>query len=239
MTTHARSPESTPEPTPADVLREEQRATLAEAPRRPGFLARALFATMDLVYGKTMTLEHFLVLELVALVPYQAWESVGYVAITHTASAPRFARRVFEYVREARESQDNEQWHLLILEELIVRRGDGWPRHLRWLLAGLVPQLLALFYYHVSWLLYVVAPALSYGLNADFEDHAEHVYMAYVAAHPELDAELWKSDFVRDYGAYATVGDVLRRIALDERDHKLASLARLPGARFTREELPA
>ena len=57
-------------------------------------------------------------LELVARVPYQAWENVAYVAMTHTARKPGFARRVFDTVRLARWEQDNEQWHLLILEEL-------------------------------------------------------------------------------------------------------------------------
>jgi ubiquinol oxidase len=63
------------------------------------------------------------VLELVARVPYQAWENVAYVAVTHTASEPGFARRVFDRVRINRWEQDNEQWHLLILEELLARTG--------------------------------------------------------------------------------------------------------------------
>ena len=40
-------------------------------------------------------------LELVARVPYQAWENVAYVAVTHTAREPGFARRVFDRVRSA------------------------------------------------------------------------------------------------------------------------------------------
>jgi ubiquinol oxidase len=91
----------------------------AEAPRRRYSLsARALFAVMDALYRKARTLPKFRVLELVARVPYQAWENVAYVAVTHTARQPGFARRVFDTVRLARWEQDNEQWHLLILEEL-------------------------------------------------------------------------------------------------------------------------
>lgn len=216
-------------PTSALELRRVQRETLARTPRVPGLLAQALFSVMDVVYGKALTLERFVVLELVARVPYQAWENVGYVAISHTYARPGFARRVFDYVREARAQQDNEQWHLLILEELVARRGGGRS----WLLLRVVPQLLALFYYHVSWLLYVIAPRLSYALNADFEEHAERVYMRYVADHPELDGEPWESRFASDYGEYASVGDVLRRIALDERAHRDESLARIEEARFS------
>ncbi len=40
---------------------------------------------MELLYGKGRNLEKFRVLELVARVPYQAWENVAYVAVTHTA----------------------------------------------------------------------------------------------------------------------------------------------------------
>ncbi len=38
------------------------------------------------------------VIELVAQVPYQAWEQAGYVAVTHTYHDPPFACRVFDRV---------------------------------------------------------------------------------------------------------------------------------------------
>ncbi|MET0592250.1 MAG: alternative oxidase [Polyangiaceae bacterium] len=215
-------------PTPSALLRVAERRTLDAAKRPHGRLAGTLFRTLDLVYGRASTLSKFVVLELVARVPYQAWENVGYVAISHTSTSPHFARRIFDYVRESRAQQDNEQWHLLILQELV-----GQPQGVRgWFLFRAIPQLLAFFYYHVSWLLYVLLPRWSYELNADFEDHAERAYMGYVHAHPEVDEWPWQSAFVTDYGAYATVGDVLRRIALDERVHRDESLARIAEARF-------
>ena len=218
-------------PTPRAVLRAAERETLATAPRSYGLLARILFATLDLVYGRASSLERFVVLELVARVPYQAWENVGYVAISHIHRRPAFARRIFDYVRESRAQQDNEQWHLLILEELVARRAAN-GRSRPWFRFRVVPQLLALVYYHVSWILYVLQPRWSYALNADFEDHAEHVYMRYAAEHPELDVEPWDSALAADFGSYASVGDVLRRIALDERVHRDESLARIETARF-------
>ena len=99
--------------------------------RRTSLSARALFAFMDLAYGKPRTLEKFRVLELVARVPYQAWENVAYVAVTHTARQPGFARRVFDRVRVSRWEQDNEQWHLLILEEMLTAGHDGAGRRAR------------------------------------------------------------------------------------------------------------
>ena len=210
------------------LLAEEQRKTLSTPRLRYGILARLLFIPMDVIYGRKGDLRKFRVLEVIARVPYQAWENVAYVAITHTHAAPRFARRIFEFVEEARRQQDNEQWHLFILEELIVERGlkQGKLRY------RVFPQLLALVYYHVSWLLYVVRPAWSYRLNAEFEDHAEHEYMKFVAAHPELDREPYVGSFAEEYGAFDSVAELLRRIAVDEREHKEESLQRLSSPRF-------
>lgn len=134
-----------------------------------------------------------------------------------------------EALVESRRQQDNEQWHLLILEELIQQRGtrEGWLRF------KLIPQLLALVYYHVSWLLYVIAPSLSYALNADFEDHAEHEYMGFVAEHHELDDRPWSSGFAREYGEFASEADLLRQIGVDERHHKEESLGHLGHERFS------
>lgn len=210
------------------MFEDEQQKTLS-SPRLPyGLLARLLFFTFDLVYGRRRTLEKFKVLEIVARVPYQAWENVAYVAITHTQSLPEFARRVFDFVEEARRQQDNEQWHLLILEELLRRRQDdqGLVRHV------ILPQILAFVYYHLSWILYVIRPSLSYRLNADFEDHAEHEYMEFVAENPELEAQGYSGAFSGDYGSFPTLCDLFRRIALDEREHKEQSLARMSAPRF-------
>src|SRR2546428_572597 len=74
-----------------EVHREEQRV-------REGAVAHALFLTMDLLYGRRRHLSKFKVLEVIARVPYQAWEHVAYIAITHMHPRPDFARRVFERV---------------------------------------------------------------------------------------------------------------------------------------------
>ena len=92
--------------------------------------------------------------------------------------------------------------------------------------------MIAFFYYHVSWLLYVMKPAWSYALNADFEDHAEHEYMEFVRENPVFENEPFESDFKDDYGDYRNLADLFRRIGLDERMHKNESLGRMTGARF-------
>ena len=209
-------------------LKQEQEKTLASPRMRYGLLARLLFVTTDLFYGRRKSLSKFKVLEIIARMPYQAWENVAYVAMTHTHADPTFARRIFDRVKESRLQQDNEQWHLLILEELKNKKGirENFLQH--WL----IPQAIAFFYYHISWLLYVIRPRWGYLLNAHFEDHAEHEYMEYVAQNPALEQEPFESMFTEDYGRFSSLADLFRQIGYDERVHKLESLARLEAARF-------
>jgi len=149
--------------------------------------------------------------------------------MTHTYAKPHFARRIFEFVKESRLQQDNEQWHLLILEEMTQKKGVKES----FFMVRILPQIVAFLYYHVSWLLYVAKPAWSYGLNADFEDHAEHEYMEFVKEHPEFEKEPFESDFKNDYGDFRNLADLFRQIGLDERLHKEESLNRIERARFS------
>ena len=155
-------------------------------------------------------------------------EQVAYIAITHVHEHPSLARRIYERVVESRGQQDNEQWHLLILEERISHEGtrEGYVRF------TVIPQLLAFVYYQLSWLLYVIRPDWSYQPNADFEDHAEHEYMALVAEHPEWETEAFKSAFAADYAHLDTVADLFRQIGYDELVQQEESLAHLGEPRF-------
>lgn len=222
-----RSPFGAMERLDHDALVREQRVS-AESPRRRYSLSgRALFSIMDRVYGTDRTLPKFRVLELVARVPYQAWENVAYVAMTHTAREPGFARRVFDTVRLARWEQDNEQWHLLILEELTARE-----KRQPFLRYRVFPQILAFAYYQLSWAMYVVRPAWSYRLNADFEDHAEHEYAALVDENPPWETTPFDGSFSADFGRYDSLADLFRQICYDERLHKEESEYRMGSARF-------
>ncbi len=212
-----------------NYLEGEQEKTLAAPRRKYSLLANGLFLFMEVFYGRTKTISKFKVLEVIARVPYQAWEHVAYIAMTHTYSMPNFARRVFEFVKESRAQQDNEQWHLLILEEMTQKKKINES----FFLYRILPQIAVFFYYHISWILYVIKPAWSYGLNADFEDHAEHEYMEFVKENPDFESEPFDSDFKKDYGDFKSVADLFRRIGFDERMHKEESLSRITNARFS------
>ena len=212
----------------AEQRRQAQQVTLRAPRMRYGILARLLFMTMDLVYGRKKTFSKFKVLELIARVPYQSWENVAYVAMTHMYAQRDFARRVFDRVKEARKAQDNEMWHLLILEELTHARGIKENV----LLYRILPQVIAFTYYQICWLLYVIKPSWSYLLNAHFEDHAEHEYMEFVAENPQFESESFRSLFEEDYASFESVADIFRQIGHDERMHKEESLELIATARF-------
>lgn len=209
-------------------LRVAELETLSAPRLRYSLLAKLLFKQMDLVYGKKGTLVKFTMLEYIARVPYQAWERMGYRALARQRRRSNLAKRVFERIVETREEQDNEQWHLLILQDMVQRQGlkQGFVMH------RLMPWLVAFVFYHISWLMFLVKPEWSYRLNADFEDHAEHEYMSYVAEHPELAEQPAPTTYAAEYGHYATVADLLRQIGHDERIHKMDSLVNMRNPRF-------
>jgi ubiquinol oxidase len=202
--------------------------TLSTPRRRYGLGAKALFVLLDTVYGKKRTLSKFKVLELVARVPYQAWEQAGYIAVTHTHRDPTFARRIFDRVTMSRTQEDNEQWHLLILQEMIAK-GPTEEGRLKF---SVFPQVLALIYYQLSFVLYAMRPAWSYMLNTDLEDHAEHEYANLVVEHPEWETLAFESAFARDYAQLESVADLFRQISYDERIHKNESFVAMAQPRF-------
>ena len=97
----------------------------------------------------------------------------------------------------------------------------------------IIPQVMAFIYYHISWLLYVINPKLSYELNAHFEDHAEHEYMLFVQENEELMKQAYSSEFEEDYGSFPTLRELFIQIGLDERHHKEESLERINSPRFS------
>jgi hypothetical protein len=204
-----------------EALRKAQVDTLATPRFRYDPFSRMMFLAIDLLYGRRRSLEKFLVLEQLARIPYQAWERLAQRAIAHSHGRSHVARRIMERVVEARAQQDNEQFHLLIIEELVAQQRATPLGGFRY---RILPRMLAGPWHVFTWLLHLVRPAWSYRLNANFEDHAEHEYMAYVAEHPELDRRRVNTAIAAAYGRFGSVGDVLRQIGHDERVHKIESL---------------
>ena len=211
----------------AQARRQWQRVTLDTPPRRYGADARLQFWLEDLVFGKARTLSKFRARELVARSPYQSWEQAAYLVVGKIRDRSARARRLYDSLTETRAEQDNEAWHVLILEEVIAASGVRESR----LRFGLMPQLIAFAVYQEFWLLRVLNPAWGYRLNADIEDHAEHEYAALIAEHPEWEDDPFHSVVADDYAAYESLADLFRQIGSDEGVHKEMSLVRMTQAR--------
>jgi ubiquinol oxidase len=193
--------------------------TLATPRRDYSVAAKLLFLTMDLLYGRAGNLSKYRVLEIVARVPYQTWETLSYKQITRVHRNVGLARRIWDRVREFRAQQDNEQWHLLILSELVERSGTKTGA----LRFRFLPKLMALTWWNICWVMYAVKPAWSHRLNADFEDHAEHTYAEMVVENPAWETTSWGSSLCAECGEHASVADLIRQISHDERCHKRES----------------
>lgn len=203
-------------------LKAEQEITLKQgAPKLPLFM-RLLVGTMDLFYWKARTLPKFVVLELLARYPYWAWEDGGYRMLSSKYTDSERTAQALQWIELSREAQDNEQWHLLLLDEIVRKRGEAISGFFR---GVFVPRLLAFGYYHISRLLFRCSPKSGFLLNAAFEAHAEHEYMLMVQEHPEWKDEQIDSKWFEYYPRQNNLADLLRQIALDERKHKEDSLA--------------
>ena len=207
-------------------LKAEQAKTLATLKLPANCILRMMFLTMDILYGKGRNLPKVLVLEILARYPYWAWESGAYKKLSRLYSATeavpeQSVRDALRHIDMGREAQDNEQWHMLLWADLCQQKGIklGWFKHF------LLPRKMTFIYYYLTRIMYRLNPIWSFKMNAAFESHAEHEYMQFAQEHPEFDDEpvesIWFDEF---YPRQKTLGDLIRRVGLDERDHMNHSL---------------
>jgi hypothetical protein len=202
-------------------LKAEQEATLARPHMTCGAITRMLFAGMDLLYGRETRLTKVRLLEILARIPYQAWETSRYGLLSRTYADDAEVNRATEIIEWGRHAQDNEFWHLRVIERRMARDGirEGWVRR------RAVARIACFKYALFSRMLARFRLRRAFLMNAEFEDHAEHVYMQFVKDHPEWEREAVNDPVVDAVGGpYANWADVFRRIALDERDHMNDSL---------------
>ncbi|MBN2185614.1 MAG: hypothetical protein JW746_09830 [Candidatus Krumholzibacteriota bacterium] len=201
-------------------LKKEQKASLARPRRKYSTLAKLFFFSMDLVTGKKTTLAKAKLIETLASIPYRAWEARQYGRMTRKYRDKRTVQRAREIMLWGRQAQDNEYWHLLVINEKMRKDNVKDP----WYLSPVIPFLMVSSYILISRTLAALNIVRAFLFNAEFEDHAEHVYAEFVEQHPEWDAQPADSALVKGYGEFQSWGDVFRRIGLDERDHMNNSL---------------
>ena len=212
--------------TPAQ-RRQWQERTLHLPGIRYGIPARLLFRLEDVVFGRGRSVPKFRALEIINRVAYQAWEQAAYYLAGKLRERSARARQLHDTVEADRAEQDNEKWHVLILDELEAAEG----RRESWLRFRLLPQLIAFAVYQQFWLMRAFRPSWAYRFNADIEDHAEREYAHLVAEHPEWDDRPFQSLAAAEYGTYDSLADVIRQIGDDEGVHKRMSLDRLARVR--------
>jgi hypothetical protein len=178
-------------------------------------MARALFKGMDLACGPETTLPKVRLLETLARLPYQAWEMRQYAWLSTHDHDPERVGEAVRLIQWGREAQDNEFWHLRVIENKM--RADGLRES--WFRQSAMPWGACFVYGGFSRWLARFRIRRAFHLNAEFEDHAEHTYMQFVKDHPELETMKVESAEAQRRGPFESWADVFRRIALDERDH--------------------
>jgi hypothetical protein len=158
-------------------------------------------------------------IETLASIPYRAWEIRQYSRLTKFYSKNKLVGRAKKIMEWGREAQDNEYWHLLIINEKM--KEDNLKD--AWYLKRPIPDLLVFSYILFSQVMAFCNISRAFLFNAEFEDHAEHVYAQFVNEHPEWNEQEVKTNKLKEYGEYKYWADYFRRIGLDERDHMNAS----------------
>ncbi len=197
------------------------------------FMSGLLFKGMDLFYGEATTLSKLKVLELIARIPYQSWEHNFFVWLTHKYGQTSYVERALTEMEMARAAQDNEQWHLFILADVInqLKIKENFFLHVA------LPQVIAFTYFYIISVLHFLRPEWSYKLNADFEHHAERTYRAFVADNPQLREQPIQSTFMKYYGGqFDNLADLLTQFANDEKLHKEESLLLIERVKEQREK---
>lgn len=200
----------------ADIdFKKEHQASLDRPRYKYSLAAKFFFFSMDMVTGKKTTVAKAKLIETLASIPYRAWEIRQYARMTRGYKKEDLVKKARSIMEWGREAQDNEYWHLLVLNEKMKEDGQKDP----WYLAPIIPWFMVLTYVIMTRTMALFNIRRAFLFNAEFEDHAEHVYAQFVKDHPELEEQEVKSDAVKGYGEFRTWADVLRRIGLDERDH--------------------
>ncbi len=196
-------------------LKKEQIASLERFRYQYSLAARIFFFSMDVLTGWKMTLGKTKLIEMLASIPYRSWEIRQYARLTREYKNSDQIDKFCKIVEWSREAQDNEYWHLRVINEKMKEDDVKDP----WYLFPLIPWLVVNTYVLITRLVALVNIKRAFLFNAEFEDHAEHVYAKFVQEHPEWEDQIVKSELVKQYTNAKTWADVFRRIGLDERDH--------------------
>ena len=196
-------------------LKKEQIATGKRPPYSYSLAAKVFFWSMDRFTGTKTTLPKIKLIEILASIPYRSWETRQYTRMTHHYRNRTLVQESSEIMLWAREAQDKEYWHLLVVNEKMKLDGIKDP----WYLVAPVPLLMVGIYAALMHLMAMISIRRAFLFNAEFEDHAEHEYAQFVKEHPDWEQQPVDNDLIKGDLQFSSWADVFRRIGLDERDH--------------------
>lgn len=196
-------------------LKKEQQASRARPRYSYSMAARFFFRSMDMLAGKETTLAKAKLVEALAPIPYRAWENRQYARMTQHYGDEGLVQQARAIMRWGREAQDNEYWHLLVINEKMREDSVQDPRYM----SPPLPYLMIASYALLTWTMARVDIRRAFLFNAEFEDHAEHTYAQLVDEHPEWEDQPVANELVQEHGPFKSWADVFRRIGLDERNH--------------------
>lgn len=197
-------------------LKKEQQSSLTRVRYKYSLAAKCFFVTMDWIAGKKVTLAKTKLIEILASIPYRAWEVRQYGRLTRLFRKKEVVEEALRIMEWGREAQDNEYWHLRVIHEKM--KEDGVKE--AWYFFPLIPFVMVISYVLITQFMALVNIRRAFLFNAEFEDHAEHVYAQFVAENPQWENQPVHNELVKQYGDLNTWADVFRRIGLDERDHR-------------------
>lgn len=200
-------------------LKAEQQASLERPRCAYSPAAKFFFSTMDLVTGRGTNLPKTLLIELLASIPYRAWELRMYSKLTFGYRNRQAVKKILELMEWSRDAQDNEYWHAQAIQEKMIEDGTKRP----WYLFQPIPFLVVGGYILFTRSLALFNLRRAFLFNAEFEDHAEHIYAQFVQDNPQWETQPVTQKVVLDRMAFDNWADVFRRIGLDEREHRDAS----------------
>ncbi len=200
-------------------LRAEQERTLSAPPLRANFFLRCMFLSVDLVYGRQRTLARFLVLETLASCFYQTLgklERVEAFLLRPDGKNSRglSARNLVGCIQLGRSGRDLSRWHFLLLTDLVRQQKIKLDKFRYSFLPAVMAFKYRLFLSIVFWL----HPDWLLGMTASFGSYLEHQYMLLARENSGWDTQAVQSRWFECYPAQRTLGDLIRRIALDQRE---------------------
>ncbi|MFW5792664.1 MAG: hypothetical protein ACOCWC_00170 [Bacteroidota bacterium] len=196
-------------------LKKEQQNTLTTKRYKYSLMAKMFFAGMDMVAGKKDDLSKAKLLEILASIPYRAWEIRHYVKQTRKYKNFKKVEQAQSVIDWGREAQDNEYTHLLVIHEKM--KEDKIKD--KWYLKSFFTYIFVFIYVVIARLMAFFSQKRAFLFNAEFENHAELVYAKLVTTNPQWEEQTLTNPFVKQYADVEVWADVFRRIMLDERDH--------------------